>query len=36
MQVLQKDLKAVSLAMAVKDIRYYLQGVLFESNGTFH
>lgn len=35
MQVLQKDLKAVSLAMAVKDIRYYLQGVLFESNGAF-
>ena len=35
MQVLQKDLKAISLAMAVKDIRYYLQGVLFESNGAF-
>jgi DNA polymerase-3 subunit beta len=29
----QKDLRAVSLAMAVKDIRYYLQGVYIEANG---
>lgn len=29
----QKNLKSVSLAMAVKDIRYYLQGVYFETNG---
>lgn len=29
----QKDLKAVSYAMAVKDIRYYLQGVYIEANG---
>lgn len=29
----QKDLKAVSLAMAVKDIRYYLMGVYIETNG---
>lgn len=28
-----KDLKAVSFAMAKKDIRYYLSGVLIESNG---
>jgi DNA polymerase-3 subunit beta len=32
-EIKQKDLKAVSLAMAVKDIRYYLQGVYVESNG---
>lgn len=31
--VYQKDLKAVSLAMALKDLRYYLCGVLIESNG---
>ena len=31
-EIKQKDLKAVSLAMAVKDIRYYLQGVYVESN----
>lgn len=29
----QKDLKAVSYAMAKNDIRYYLNGVLVESNG---
>lgn len=29
----QKDLKAVSYAMAKQDIRYYLQGVNFEHNG---
>ena len=29
----QKDLKAVSYAMAQKDIRYYLQGVYIEANG---
>lgn len=29
----QNELKAVSYAMAVKDIRYYLCGVLLESNG---
>lgn len=28
-----KDIKAVSLAMAVKDVRYYLNGVFVESNG---
>jgi DNA polymerase-3 subunit beta len=33
-EIKQKDLKAVALAMAVKDIRYYLQGVYVESNGT--
>lgn len=33
LEIEQKNLKAVSLAMAVKDIRYYLQGVLIESNG---
>jgi DNA polymerase-3 subunit beta len=32
-EIKQKDLKAVALAMAVKDIRYYLQGVYIESNG---
>lgn len=32
-EIKQKDLKAVSIAMAVKDIRYYLQGVYIESNG---
>lgn len=32
-EIRQKDLKAVALAMAVKDIRYYLQGVLIEGNG---
>jgi len=31
--VFQKDLKAVSHAMALKDIRYYLCGVLIQSNG---
>jgi hypothetical protein len=31
--VFQKDLKAVSHAMALKDLRYYLCGVLIESNG---
>lgn len=29
----QNELKAVSYAMAVKDIRYYLNGLLIESNG---
>ena len=33
LKIQQKDLKAVSLAMALKDIRYHLQGVLIESNG---
>lgn len=32
-EIRQKDLRAVALAMAVKDIRYYLQGVLIEANG---
>jgi len=32
-EIKQKDLKAVAIAMAVKDIRYYLQGVYVESNG---
>jgi len=32
-EIRQKDLKAVALAMAVKDLRYYLQGVLIEGNG---
>ena len=32
-EIKQKDLKAVALAMAVKDLRYYLQGVHVESNG---
>jgi hypothetical protein len=32
-QVKQKDLKAVSLAMAKQDIRYYLKGVFVEFNG---
>lgn len=31
--IYQKDLKAVSLAMSLKDVRYYLCGVLIESNG---
>ena len=31
--ITQKDLKAVSLAMAKKDIRYYLMGVNLEHNG---
>lgn len=31
-EIRQKDLKAVALAMAVKDLRYYLQGVLIEFN----
>lgn len=31
--ITQKDLKAVSLAMATKDIRYYLMGVNLEHNG---
>ena len=30
----QKDLKAVAHAMATKDIRYYLNGVLVEHNGS--
>ena len=29
----QKDLKAVAYAMATKDIRYYLNGILVEHNG---
>jgi DNA polymerase-3 subunit beta len=32
-EIKAKDLKAVALAMAVKDVRYYLQGVHVESNG---
>lgn len=31
-EIRQKDLKAVALAMAVKDLRYYLLGVLVEYN----
>lgn len=31
-EIRQKDLKAVALAMAVKDLRYYLQGVYIEYN----
>ena len=31
--ITQKDLKAVSLAMAKKDLRYYLMGVNLEHNG---
>jgi DNA polymerase-3 subunit beta len=32
-EINQKDLKAVSHAMATNDIRYYLNGVLIEHNG---
>jgi len=32
-QINQKDLKAVSYAMATNDIRYYLKGVFIEHNG---
>ena len=32
-EIRQSHLKAVSRAMSVKDIRYYLNGVLLESNG---
>lgn len=31
--IYQNELKAVAYAMAVKDIRYYLNGVLLETNG---
>jgi DNA polymerase-3 subunit beta len=31
-EIRQKDLKAVALAMAVKDLRYYLQGVFIAYN----